>query len=248
MLNAESIIGRCESVVFDCADTLLRLDPPREVIFRDAAAEAGLDLQLRDIAHAYELVDFAQKIKSSELKSDTAKFDFYRSYNASLCAALGIRQSLERLNPILIQRFSQRRRWVAFDDAADAMRAIGERVPVHILANWDNGLEDVVRQAGLRELAHDVAASAALGAEKPQRACFDAFLSRNALPADRVIYVGNEYIADVIGAREAGMTPILVDRDDRLPAADSLRVRSLGELIPLFARRSVSDQQCSTLA
>ena len=68
MLNVDDLIRSCQAVVFDCADTLLRLDPPREVIFRDAAAEAGLELQLDDVARAYELVDFAVKIKSSELE------------------------------------------------------------------------------------------------------------------------------------------------------------------------------------
>jgi len=238
MLNADNPMRSCEAVVFDCADTLLRLDPSREVIFRDAAAEEGVDLQLSDIAHAYELVDFALKMKSSELKSFRAKSEFYRTYNAGLCAALGIRQSLERLNSVLIQRFSERRRWIAFEDAADTLRVIGERVPVHVLANWDKGLDHVMRHAGLRELVHDVAASEILGAEKPDRACFDAFCTRNALNANRLIYVGNEYIADVIGAREAGMTPVLLDRNDRLPTADCLRIRALGDLIPLFSRLS----------
>jgi putative hydrolase of the HAD superfamily len=230
-LNAADLIRACDAVVFDCADTLLHLDPPREVIFRDAAAEAGLNLPLGDIAHAYELVDFALKMKSSELRSHTAKSEFYRTFNAGLCAALGIRRSFEKLNAVLIQRFAERRRWVAFEDAADTLRVIGERVPVHVLANWDKGLDDVIRQAGLRDVLHDVVASEVLGAEKPNRACFDAFFARNALDPNRVVYVGNEYIADVIGAREAGMTPVLLDRNDRLPAADCLRVRSLSDLI-----------------
>jgi putative hydrolase of the HAD superfamily len=234
VLSIDDLIRSCQAVVFDCADTLVHLDPPREVIFRDAAAEAGLDLQLDGIARAYELVDFAVKIKSSELRYAATRSAFYHAYNAALCAALGIRQSLEALNPVLIRRFSERRHWVAFEDAADTLRVIGERVPVHVLANWDDGLDDVVRRAGLREFVHVVAASAALGAEKPDRACFDAFLTRNALVPTRVLYIGNEYIADVIGAREAGMTPVLVDRNNRLPAADCWRIQTLADLIPPF--------------
>jgi putative hydrolase of the HAD superfamily len=246
VLNVNDAVRSCQAVVFDCADTLLRLDPPREVIFRDAAAEAGLDLQLDDVARAYELVDFAVNIKSSELGSLAAKSEFYRVYNGALCAALGISQSLGTLNSVLTQRFSERRRWVAFEDAASTLRAIGERVRVHVLANWDYGLEDVLRQAGLRELVHNVAASAALGAEKPSRACFDVFLTRYALDAARLIYVGNEYIADVIGARQAGMTPVLIDRRNRLPAADCWRIRTLADLIPVFSMLPSTSKQRST--
>jgi putative hydrolase of the HAD superfamily len=226
-----AVIRSSEAVVFDCADTLLRLDPPREVIFRDTAAEIGLELPLGEIARAYELVHFALKMKSSKVVSTGAKSEFYQAFNTSLCAALGIQRSLDALHPLLTQRFAARRRWVAFEDAADTLRAIGRRVPVHALANWDRGLDDVLRRAGLRDLLGDAASSEILGAEKPSRACFDAFLARNALNPGRVVYVGNEYIADVAGARDAGLTPVLIDRDDRLPAADCLRIRALRELV-----------------
>ena len=145
---------------------------------------------------------------------------------------MGIRNSFERLHPVLIRRFAERRRWVAFEDAPETLRAIGARLPVHALANWDSELDNVLRQAGLRDLLQDAAASEILGAEKPERACFEAFLARNELGSKRVAYVGNEYLADVVGSRNAGLLPILVDRDNRWPAADCARVRALRELIP----------------
>jgi putative hydrolase of the HAD superfamily len=232
MLNATSLIESCETVAFDCAGTLLRLDPPQEVIFREAAAELGVNLRLESVASAYVLVNFSLKMKSSELSSTAAKIEFYRVFNAQLCAALGIQRSFERLHPLLMRRFTERRQWTAFDDVIETLQAIGQHVPVHVLANWNTGLDDVLRRAGLRDLFGDVAASESLGIEKPARECFEAFIARNGLNPARVVYVGNEYVADVVGAREAGLTPVLVDRDDRLPAADCPRVRSLRDLIP----------------
>ncbi|WP_293327952.1 HAD family hydrolase [Mycobacterium sp.] len=222
----------CRAAVFDCAGTLLRLDPPSEQIFQDAVAELGLDIPLTEIARAYEIVNFAVQIKSSELPTKAERDAFYRGFNRSLCAALGIDRSFDRLHPLLLTRFATRRHWVAFDDSAAALAAVGERVAVHALANWDRHLDEVLVRAGLRHLIGDAASSEELGAEKPARACFDAFLERNALDASQVVYVGNEYAADVVGAREAGLTPILVDRDNRLPYADCLRVQSLLDLTP----------------
>lgn len=233
-MSAAESIRSCHAVVFDCAGTLLQLDPPREVIFRDAAAELKLNLKLADIGRAYEIVDFAFPMKSSALKSAEEKFEFYKTFNNSLCLVLGIHQSMERLNPVLMQRFAVRRNWVPYDDAAHTLRAIGRRLPVHALANWDQGLDDVLRQAGLRDLLSDAAASEFLGAEKPARACFDAFIARNVLDRSRTIYVGNDYAADVVGARAAGLIPVLVDRADRQPAADCLRVRALRDLVPTW--------------
>jgi FMN phosphatase YigB (HAD superfamily) len=170
-------------------------------------------------------------MRSSELGSDAAKLKFYRSFNAGLCAALGIQGSFEKLHPLLTKRFSERRQRIPFDDAIETLKMIGRRVPMHALANWDKGLDRVLQRAGLRHFFLDVADSESLGSEKPERACFDAFVVRNRLNPAKVVYVGNEYLADVVGAREAGLTPVLVDRDDRLPAADCVRVRSLRELL-----------------
>ncbi|MBV8831166.1 MAG: HAD family hydrolase [Acidobacteriaceae bacterium] len=231
MLSTSGLIRSCDAVVFDCAGTLLRLDPSRETIFEDAAAELGIKLPSRSIARAYEMVDFALKIKSSQLSSNESKSRFYFDFNFGLCGALGIEKALERLHPLLVRRFTERRHWVAFADAAETLREIRRYAPVHALANWDEGLESVLAQAGLRDILRDVAASAALGAEKPARACFDAFLKRNALVPGRVVYVGNEYLADVVGARKAGLLPILLDRHDHLPAADCMRIRRLRDLI-----------------
>ncbi|KAA1251992.1 HAD family hydrolase [Mycobacterium simiae] len=232
MLTAAATIANCRAVVFDCAGTLLRLDPSPEQIFQDAAGELGLDIALLEITRAYEVVNFAMQMKSSELTSKAKKDAYYAAFNRALCTVLGIDRSFDRLHPLLLSRFTARRRWVAFDDAAPALTAVGAHVDVHALANWDKHLEDVLVRAGLRHLVGDAASSELLGAEKPARACFDAFLDRNGLDADQVVYVGNEYVADVVGAREAGLKPILVDRDDRLPYADCLRVQNLLDLTP----------------
>jgi putative hydrolase of the HAD superfamily len=241
VLTAAASIAGCRAAVFDCAGTLLRLDPPTEQIFQEAAAELGLDIALTEIARAYEIVSFAQPIKSSELTTKAKKDAFYARFNRSLCLALGIDRSYDRLHPLLLSRFATRRRWVAFDDAAAALTAVGASVAVHALANWDRHLDDVLVRAGLRHLIGDAASSEQLGAEKPSRACFAAFLDRNGLDPAQVVYVGNEYFADVVGAREAGLTPILVDRGNRLPYADCLRVQSLLDLAPPPANISLGE-------
>ena len=241
MLTAAGAIAACRAVIFDCAGTLLHLNPSPERIFQDSARELGVALELGEIVRAYESVNFSLQIKSSKATTRTEREAFYASFNGALCMALGIHRSFDRLHPLLLSRFVERRAWVAFEDAAATLAALGKHRAVHALANWDRNLSLVLERAGLRSLVGDAAASEELGAEKPARACFDAFLSRNALDPADAVYVGNEYIADVVGARQAGLTPILVDRDNRLPHADCLRVRSLLELT--LAAHAYSDRE-----
>lgn len=219
-----------KAIIFDCGDTLLQMKPPPEIIFRDAAAELGLMLPRGNIARAYETVGAEIKINSSRLSTTKAKNDFYLAFNAALCASLGISQHLNSIHPLLLERFSQRRRWVPFSDTKDTLEMMSERIPLHVLANWDSDLESLLQEAGLREFFQVVLSSAELGAEKPERACYLRFLRRAGLSAGEAIYVGNEYQADVVGSRAAGLTPILVDRRQRCAATDCLRVNALSDL------------------
>jgi len=66
---------------------------------------------------------------------------------------------------------------------------------------------------------------------KPDPAIFQHALNQLSLSAktDQILYLGNEYRADVLGARAAGLTPVLIDRCDAYPSADCLRFNSLLE-------------------
>jgi FMN phosphatase YigB (HAD superfamily) len=231
----EALTGACSAIVFDCADTLLRMDPSRAEIFRDAAATAGLVLPLEEVERAYDVVDFAIKMRSSKLRSPDAKLEFYRSINEALCDALGIRRSLPALHPLLLAEFRRRRCWRPFADVDQALRQLGPRVPLYVLANWDLGLAAVLRDVGLDGFFRDAVSSEMLGSEKPERACFEAFLARTSLNPSETVYVGNEYVADVVGARDAGLTPVLLDRAARMRSADCIRISSLAELANLVS-------------
>jgi putative hydrolase of the HAD superfamily len=229
-VTPNSLTGTYSAIVFDCADTLLRMDPSRAKLFRDTAAASGLTLPLPDIERAYEIVDFAIKMKSSALGSQDAKLDFYYSINSALCNVLGIQRSLSALHPKLMAEFGRRRRWHPFPDAGEALRQLSSRVPLYVLANWDSELPAVLRNTGLDGFFHHALSSEMLGYEKPERACFEAFLARTSLDPSTTVYVGNEYIADVVGARDAGLTPLLVDRDGKMRSADCVRISSLAKL------------------
>lgn len=235
-MTNESLTGTYSAIVFDCADTLLWMDPSRAELFRDVAAAAGITLPLPDVERAYEIVDFAIKMKSSTLGSQDAKLGFYYSINAALCNVLGLQRSLSELHPRLVAEFGRRRRWRPFPDVCETLRQLTVRVPLYVLANWDSHLSAVLRNAGLGGFFRDALSSEMLGHEKPERACFETFLSRTSLVPSATVYVGNEYIADVIGARNAGLTPLLVDRSGKMRSADCVRVSSFTELTSVMDR------------
>lgn len=69
---------------------------------------------------------------------------------------------------------------------------------------------------------------------KPAPGIFEAALQRIDVPAESAMYVGDNYFADVVGARRAGLRPVLYDPRGIYPDASCDVIASLGELPKLL--------------
>ena len=70
------------------------------------------------------------------------------------------------------------------------------------------------------------------GVTKPDPLIFVAALKTLNVKAEDAIYVGDQYEADVLGARGAGISPILIDRFGLYSQiSDCPRIRSLSEVL-----------------
>ena len=72
------------------------------------------------------------------------------------------------------------------------------------------------------------------GIEKPDPAYFQQALKISGSSAETTVHVGDFYHVDVVGARSAGIRPILLDAADLYQGCDCERVRSLSELIEVL--------------
>jgi putative hydrolase of the HAD superfamily len=65
------------------------------------------------------------------------------------------------------------------------------------------------------------------GVEKPDPRLFERALVRSGAARDDTLHAGDLYEVDVVGARAAGIAPVLVDRGNLYPDADCPRVATL---------------------
>ena len=98
------------------------------------------------------------------------------------------------------------------DDAVEALRKLGVDDDLGVLTNgpreWQLGKLD---HHDLRGYFSAVVAADDAGARKPDEAMYDA--AREAIDADEYVMVGDDYEADVEGARAAGFVPIHFERE-----------------------------------
>jgi FMN phosphatase YigB (HAD superfamily) len=80
----------------------------------------------------------------------------------------------------------------------------------------------------------DVICDSALeGVEKPDPRFFRLLLERARARAETTVHVGDLYHIDVLGARSAGVRPLLLDRDNLYAGFDAERVTSLHEVVSI---------------
>jgi HAD superfamily hydrolase (TIGR01549 family) len=129
--------------------------------------------------------------------------------------------------------------WVQ-EGAADALtrvRAMGYRVGV--VSNADGRVEALLQRLGVADLVEFVIDSHAVGVAKPDPRIFRMGADRLGLPPESCLYVGDLYAVDVLGARAAGLLPLLLDPFDRFAAWDDVeRIATVRELPGWLERRA----------
>ncbi|HEY3028091.1 MAG TPA: HAD family hydrolase [Pyrinomonadaceae bacterium] len=224
-----------KAVFFDFGDTLATLVPSKEELFIRAARSLGMELELEAVKRAYQIVDFHNKYSYLHVHDREA---FYYNYNQQLAEALGISSLFSGLNPALIAQFRNDKKWELFAEVPDALAHPKlHHLPLALVANWDSNLSSLTEQLGIRQTFSAIVPSQTAGVEKPDAAIFELAAAELSLSvkSDRILYLGNEYRADVVGARAAGLIPVLIDRGHLYPHADCVRFTSLLEWLENMA-------------
>jgi beta-phosphoglucomutase len=128
--------------------------------------------------------------------------------------------------------------------ALEALRDLG--MLLGVLSNFGTGLEDLLRDRGLRDYFGFLIVSALVGVAKPDPGIFDRAVAAAGRPRSRLLYVGDHYGDDIAGARGAGLDAVLVDRVDRFSHLPCARIASLLDL-PRYIRPPVPDRQAVIL-
>jgi FMN phosphatase YigB (HAD superfamily) len=103
-----------------------------------------------------------------------------------------------------------------------------------VISNRDKPFHDTLESHGIGEYFGFSLAGGEVDAFKPEPEIFVHALKRANLGAQEAVYVGDNYYADVIGARCAGLRPVLYDPTGLFPEADCDTIQSFDNLLPLL--------------
>lgn len=228
MENPAAVRSPVEAVLLDAYGTLLDLPDPVPRL-RAALAAAGYP-------HPEERVRAALRAEIAHYRAhhDRGRDDASLRGLREECAAV-LRDGLggdapppRELAPLLVGAL----RFRLFPDvlpALDALAAAGVRLAV--VSNWDCTLGCVLAGLGVADRFGAIAASAVVGASKPDPAIFRAALAAIGVAPEKALHCGDLADRDVEGARRAGVRAVLLDRAGAHAGGPWETVADLGELI-----------------
>ena len=217
---------RYDAIFFDMGHTLAWFNPKVEEIARQALSDAGADFAVEEVRAAIRSV-----YRVEDQDGATRRFPATPEYDAEMEE----RRNRELLRILGVEGDEIYHKYIArateiyrapgtlrlYDDvlpALDRLRDAGYRLG--IISNWSWNLRERVRQVGLQDYFEVVMASAYAGCQKPNPDIFHQALAQMGTTAERSVHVGDFYEADVLGARAAGMEPILLDRKGKTESPD----------------------------
>jgi len=221
-----SDFSRIEAILFDVGQTFLYPDFP---FLKNLLAEYDVATDLLPLQKGAALA--REKIFRYREKENWKDYlTFWMQYVGAPEAAL----------PEILARIHERHRrehlWSWPDPTAaevfTKLKNLGYRLGV--ISNSDGSIERSMNKFGFAPFFDCMIDSHVVGVEKPASRIFEIALEQIGLPAERCVYVGDNYDRDVIGARRAGLAPVLLDPFAMVTEDDVLRIRALSDLIEMF--------------
>ena len=215
----QSLRPRVEKIAerYACEIDWERYDTARGNLYADASGSDPM---------THDLLETMQQI-----------IDSYRDF----LAALGVRDYLDQMTWELLQSehslFAANAATLYKDTVPTLQHLRASGFKLAIVSNWDTPLDPLTERLGIADYFDAITSShdERVRSAKPDPHIFYYTLAAVGVSAEETVHVGDTYEADIIGAKNAGIRPILIDRDGTQTGKWEETIRSLSELPALLS-------------
>jgi len=218
------------AVTFDAGGTLIEPWPSVGHAYAEVAARHGQAQLDPELLNRRFLAAWQER---------PAAFDYSRAAWAKIVA-----RTLAGLSPLanddayfteLYEHFATAKPWRVYDDVRPTLAALRRQgLKLAVISNWDGRLRPLLHNLGLAPEFDLIVISAEQGIHKPAPEIFARAVAALGVPAAAALHVGDSAEEDLLGARQAGLQALRLDR--AAPAPDAHTITCLRELVGPTAR------------
>jgi putative hydrolase of the HAD superfamily len=215
MMAAEPRRFRC--IAFDAVGTLIYPMPAAGEVYHQVARRFGSRLPADEVIHRFRRA-FRESERGDLALPDgtrlaTSEEREYQRWKEIVTSVLDDVSNQDGCFAELFAHFANPSAWRCFDEVPPLLAELRARgYQVLIASNFDRRLHSVcdglpaLKDFPLRIISSEV------GCRKPGQGFFDALVARASCPRDEILMIGDDPANDVTGARQAGLSALLVNR------------------------------------
>lgn len=237
-----SSINPIKAIFFDLDGTLRHSVPEGGEVFSAYVAALGLRVNHEDRMRAARW-EYLYWASSADLRDDLLAHssdteNFWIEYSRRRLIALGVSpQQAVELAPKVSKHMGEEYRPESIVPAdvrrtLPLLKQVGYSMAV--VSNRDKPFQTLLDSHNLSEFFTYALAAGEVDSYKPEPGVFVHALKHMNVTAPETVYVGDNYYADIVGARRAGLQAVLYDPHFIFPDADCITIRSFDELIPVI--------------
>ncbi len=222
------------AVFFDAGETLVHPHPTFADLFAETLRTQGHEVSAETVRERGHVVfeRFRSAAQANELWTTSLERSrrFWHDVYRVFVRELGIADA-DGLLDVLYATFTDLANYRVFDDVPPVLERLRDAgIVLGVVSNFEEWLEQLLEQLGVRSYFAVSVVSGVEGVEKPDPRIFALAMERAGVLPEASVYVGDNPEFDVDPALEAGMFPVLLDRRERFPDAPGARITSMDEL------------------
>jgi FMN phosphatase YigB (HAD superfamily) len=233
-------MGNIEGVLFDFGGTLYDYHPSNAIIWSRIARRRGAEISPEDSRiwrgmrrEAIEAVRRAKPFSKLSRKE-------IHALNLHVLSAMGVdgRGAIE----VISEEFGRRGHgYLINPESRETLERISSMgIKIGLLSNCPSEFgkprQLTMKEDGILRYFSAVLLSGEIGREKPEREFFEIAVDTLGLQnPSNVVHVGDSLFADVMGAQNAGLTPVLYDSLGFHPSEEVITIQRLSEILQYLA-------------
>lgn len=212
------------AIAFDVNGTLIEIwtEDHMEEIFRAVGhflTYQGINLRRGQVRDRYFELMKEQQRTSAEADPEFDAVAIWRQIveeNRSDYTDTLSTEKLEQLPVVLAEMYRgiSRRKLKLYPFVSEMLDALHGRIPMGIVTDAQSAYARAeLHQTGILSYFDPIIVSGDYGYRKPDGRLFELVIDALGVPADDILYVGNDMHRDIYGARQAGMQTLMFDSD-----------------------------------
>lgn len=230
-----------KGVLFDVGNTLIQVYPSVGEIYASSFALLNIQVSEAAINASFRELFYKTTHVQTHIFSFVSKTDEKSKWKEFLRKVFIHAGQWEQVEPVfdawfldIYSLFSEPCVWRIFPEVTSVLQQLhDQKMKMGIVSNWDSRLRDLIDQMPMKQYFDTIVISAFAGYAKPDSRIFEIALKEMNLEPEEVVYVGDDLFFDYQGARNAGILPVIVARDEKKLAQITSQYKDFEQMVIL---------------